>query len=165
MADPALTAAPDNDIIVMENLESNPPPTTAVSMQEPNVQEAPYALNQDRLAANLLSAASSELPDLAITVNDNGGNVNLQCSPAYFVAVAKPTLLSLNTGFKKTVSGFSISMSSKPTTTKDVNKLLQNTLLKFSILTNSQASTGVGKVSIHLHTSTNKPPMVCDLFQ
>ena len=150
MAEAAIIMNSDQDTSVMEISDQ------CASNLEHAVRVVPYALDQNKLVNNLVTAASSDLPDLAMTVNDNGSNVNLQCSPAYFLSVAKPALSSVNSGFTRVSDGFSFSMSSPPSNTVDSLNLQQTSLLKFNIYTHTQAPTEVGSVSIHLHFTKTK---------
>ena len=126
------------------------------------VRVASYSLNHDKLVSSLVAGAAVGTPDITVTVNSVGGNVNIQCSTGFFHAVAKPSLLK--GGFPKPPSqviGFPEVMVVMPlpmTTTMDNAGRTQTDLLKFEMKKrcNSVHVPGghLGNVTIHLHSTT-----------
>ena len=120
-----------------------------------SVTEAPYALNRDRLLENLASEASSEQPSVVVEVNNSGGNVNLQCSPAFLHAIVMPTLLTLGFPYTRVVTNLVLSLASPgpvhrqhrlhPVRPPPVHLLLQHPL-----------PTILGNISVHIHYTTRK---------
>ena len=121
-----------------------------------SVTEAPYALNRDRLMENLASEASSDQPSVVVEVNNAGGNVNLQCSPAFLNAIVMPTLLTLGFPYTRVVTNLVLSLASPPARYTDITGVTQYDLLQFTFSSNTLPPTLLGNISVHLHYTTRK---------
>ena len=110
---------------------------------------ASFSLNKEKQIQNL--GVDSNLPDFEIMMNDNDRNVNIQCSSAYYDAVAKPVLCGLT---KETALNFNnISVNcSHINYNRDKNGYEYNRVLHMLLTGGGQAS--IGKVTIHLHHTT-----------
>ena len=110
---------------------------------------ASFSLNKEKQIQNL--GVDSNLPDFEIMMNDNDRNVNIQCSSAYYDAVAKPVLCGLT---KETALNFSnISVNcSHINYNRDKNGYEYNRVLHMLLTGGGQAR--IGKVTIHLHHTT-----------
>ena len=104
--------------------------------------------------------AESNGPSVSTEVKDEGASVTLLCSPAYLQAVVLPAICTLSPGpggiFTKEIDDYIISLSSTPTTTYDKTGLIVNSMMKFSISTNSVPPSPLAKVTVHLHNTTQK---------
>ena len=95
----------------------------------------------------------SKLQDFEIEINDNGNNVNVQCSSGFYEAVAKPAFSSLSHGFKLEI--FSILVECVEIRKScDLAGSQPGILLKFKLHgSNTAASISV---SVHLHHTQQK---------
>ena len=93
----------------------------------------------------------SHLPDFEIMMNDSNKNVNVQCSSAYYEAVAKPVLCGLTKETSLNFNNISISCS-HINYNRDKNGYEYNRVLHIVLTGGGQAS--IGKVTVHLHHTT-----------
>ena len=125
------------------------------SLPQVKSKVAAYTINRDKAVNRLAFAAASNMEDFNIDVKDSSGNVNSKCSPAFYAAVAKPSLEALPSDWSSDpVAGCVASTSTGPTVLQDNTSLNQNTQLKIHISTNSPTPTLLGSVCIHLHNTT-----------
>ena len=109
---------------------------------------ATFSLNKDKQITSLGTDAS--LPDFEVTVNDNDKNVNIQCSTAFYDAVAKPVMCGLSKDATLNINNISISCNHIDYN-RDSNCYEYNRVLHIKIGGIGQFS--IGKVTIHLHHS------------
>ena len=137
-----------------------PPETSSdfpVNKPHPKVKSkvAFYALNREKVVNQLAAAASSNMEDFDIDVKDSSVNVNLKCSPAFYVPVAKPALESLPPNWSSDpVGGCVGNCPAGATVLQDITNIHQNSQLKINISTNNSTPTILGAVCIHLHNTT-----------
>ena len=67
---------------------------------------AAFALNKEKQIENL--GADTHLVDFEVVVNDDDKNVNIQCSTAFYEAVAKPVICGLSEGTILNINNISI---------------------------------------------------------
>ena len=112
------------------------------------VKTARFALNKDKQVNGLEVDAS--LPDYDIVVNDDDKNVNVQCSTAFYDAVAKPVICGLAKGTTLNIDNISIDCNHIDYN-RDSNGFEYNRVLHIGIGGGGKFS--IGKVTIHLHHS------------
>ena len=125
------------------------------------VRVATYSLNRDKLVSNLVAGAAQGTPDITVSVKADRHNVNIQCSTAFFHAVAKPHLLQGgDMRPPRPIPGHPMVLSMPTPVSKDMDKtyLMETFLLRFEIAPNSfppiASSDKPAKVTVHLHTTT-----------
>ena len=119
-------------------------------MKQPTAtnKTATFALNKDKQIKGLGTDAS--LPDFEVVVNDNDKNVSIQCSTAYYDAVAKPVMCGLSKDTTLNINNISI-FCNHIDYNRDSNCYEYQRVLHIKIGGIGQFS--IGKVTIHLHHS------------
>ena len=67
--------------------------------------------------------ASGDLPDITIELVSADRHVNLQCSPAFFNAVAKPAVATLSEGYSEQIGDLLVQMPKPPLEQRDETNL------------------------------------------
>ena len=141
VSDPALACAES----VFDDAVSKPSSCTHTVSRK----TASFALNKEKQIHNL--GVDSHLPDFEITMNDSDRNVNIQCSSAYYDAVAKPVLCGLTKETSLNFNNIAINCS-HINYNRDRNGYEYNRVLHIVLTGGGQAS--IGKVTVHLHHTT-----------
>ena len=124
--------------------------TIQSTIQQPtlSVKTARFALNKDKQVNGL--GVDASLPDFDIVVNDDDKNVNVQCSTAFYDAVAKPVICGLAKGTTLNIDNISIDCNHIDYN-RDSNGFEYNRVLHIGI--GGGGKFCIGKVTIHLHHS------------
>ena len=105
-----------------------------------------FALNKEKQMENL--AGDAKLSDFKKKINDDDKNVSIQCSAAFYDAVAKPVLCGLNQGTILTVGNIPIHCNhidhNRDSSGYEYNRVLH-------IILGGGAQPNIGKVTVHLH--------------
>ena len=92
--------------------------------------------------------ADTNLSDFNITINDNDKNVNIQCSTAFYDAVAKPVMSGLSKDSSLNLNNISVNCThidyNRDTRGHEYNRVLHISL-------GGDGQFNIGKVTIHLH--------------
>ena len=132
-----------DDMLDIISTEANPAVSDLV---------ARYTLNQKRQLSGL--AKHSKLNDFEIETNDNGKNVNIQCSSGFYEAVAKPSFSSLSSDFQlETMSVLVECVEIRKS--RDLAGNQPGVLLKFK-LHDRITTYAMISVSVHLHHTQQK---------
>ena len=119
----------------------NPIKATTVTTKMSN-----FVLNKEKQMENL--AGDAKLSDFKIKINDDDKNVSIQCSTAFYDAVAKPVLCGLNQGTILTVGNIPIHCNhidhNRDSSGYEYNRVLH-------IILGGGAQPNIGKVTVHLH--------------
>ena len=107
---------------------------------------ANFILNKEKQVLSL--GADTKLEDFDITVNDDNKNVGIQCSSAFYQAIARPILC----GFEKQTE---VNVSNIPVTCNHIDYNRDKTGVEYNrvlhIYLGGTGKHALGKVTIHLH--------------
>ena len=107
---------------------------------------ANFALNKDKQIRSL--AVDADLTDYEILINDDGKNVGIQCSTAFYEAVAKPVMCGLSKGATFNIENVPVSCHhidyNRDSKCYEYNRVLH-------IQLGGSGKFSMGKVTIHLH--------------
>ena len=107
---------------------------------------AQFSLNKDKQMNALANDAA--LANFTVIVNDNDKNVGIQCSTAFYDAVAKPVMCGLSKDATLNINNISVNCSHIDFN-RDSNGYEYNRVLHVRLGGSGQFS--IGKVTIHLH--------------
>ena len=105
-----------------------------------------FALNKDKQIESL--GADTNLANFEVIINDDEKNVGIQCSTAFYEAVAKPVMFGLSKGTTLNINSISIHCNHIDFN-RDRNCYEYNRVLHVKLGGNVEFS--IGKVTIHLH--------------
>ena len=111
-----------------------------------------YELNKQRQVGRLVRDVV--LPDFDISTNDNGRNVNIQCSVGFYEAVVKPAFTAISSGCSYQVSRVHIKCTVLRST-QDRSSNLPGLFLRFE-LSGTDMNPNPAPLSIHLHHTQRK---------
>ena len=114
-----------------------------------------FSLNRNKQVLGL--AEDAVLPDFDIVTNDNDKNVIIECSTAFYDAVAKPVLSGLSVGTTLNIANISINCDHIDYN-KDRSGVEYNRVLHIK-LGGGGGQLALGKVTIHLHHTTRNVQM------
>ena len=127
-------------------------PTSAPGRHSVSSLVTSYTLNQRKQLLGL--AKNAKLVDFEILMNDNGRNLNIQCSTGFYEAVAKPSFSGLSTGYHNQVDSIFVECT-EIRSLLDMASSLPGSLLKFKLY-GPGVSPSPASLSVHLHHTQQK---------
>ena len=110
-----------------------------------------FAMDRDKLARRLVTMAESDLPDFTFELK-SACHVNLQCSPAFYNAVAKHAVASLGPNYSEQKGDVVVHLPAPPLEQTDQTDLSVSHCYQFRLYDKIVAeSSRIGHVSVHLY--------------
>ena len=131
---------------IFENNDTIPASRSSKNNFNSATKTASFTLNKEKQTNSI--GADTDLSDFDITINDNDKNVNIQCSTAFYDAVAKPVMSGLSKDSSLNLNNISVNCTHIDYN-RDKRGHEYNRVLHISLGGDGQFN--IGKVTIHLH--------------